>query len=135
MKKIINLKKIHTNKDYENQLFELNINSIFYEDIIRNSTICMLADIEEQYVNVPVMYNDALYILKQRIYVDTRTCTMYDHMEKLDEKYAYFINMRIYNGIPDNIIRHLEEFKPLGEESFFTYEDYENLIRIIEDCE
>lgn len=129
MKKLFNLSKIHDNKKYESQLFELNINCIFYEDIIRHATICRNADIEERYINVPVQFKGILFILKQRVYIDTRTNIMYDHFEELNNEFSYYINMKSYQEINDDLIRHFEEFKPLGDEKFYRYDDHLELYK------
>lgn len=131
MKKLFNLTKIHDNKKYESQLFELNINSQFYEDIIKHSTICRNADIKECYINVPVQFKNILFVLKQRIYIDNRTNLRYDHVEKLNGEFSYYINIKDYQDINDDIIRHFEEFKPLGDERFLYYDDHYNLYKHI----
>ena len=126
MKKLINLSEIHDIKN-ESNLFQHNINPIFYEDIIKHSSICRNVDIEKRYINIPVQFKGILFSLKQCIYVDTRTNLIYDHIEELNGEFSYYINMKNYQETNDDLIRHLEEFKPLGDEKFYRYDDHFNL--------
>lgn len=131
MKKLFTIKKIHENKNYESQILTHNINIYAFEkELFTNATICNNADIEEKYINRIATYNDVLYVVKIRIYVDTRTNTIYSYrLTNNYNGYDYYINL--LEQLPENVIIPLQYLKPENNTSFYYEEDYIKLIEAL----
>ena len=128
MKKLFNVEKLHENKNYEDQLMTHNINELAFEkELLMQASICRNVDIEEKYINRVAIYKGIYYVVKIRVYIDTRTNTLYSYKLHLNEEFSYYVDL--LDSKKDII--ELRTLKPLNHNNIYYEEDYDKLIEAL----